>query len=298
MKAFSFTTDKGISQIGVEYQGKTLNFSKAWELYKQIKNQGKGPSLTFLQIMVEADFFHLETFEEVLNTLRESHSFDALKIEPYFTMQPPIGRPQKILCVGRNYKAHAEELGNKAPDEPIFFSKSPSSLIGAEMQIKIPAGVARVDFEGELAVIINKQAHRISENEAFEYVAGYSILNDVTARDMQKADIKQGRPWFRSKSFDTFCPFGPYLVPREFIKDVNQLDLEVRLNGEVKQQASTSQMLFSIPEIVAYISRFCTLQPGDVIATGTPAGVGPMQAGDTIECEINEMGVLKNRVIN
>ncbi|NIR50691.1 fumarylacetoacetate hydrolase family protein [candidate division KSB1 bacterium] len=246
--------------------------------------------------MVEADFFHLETFQEVLETLQKIRPISHLKLRDPITYLPPVGRPQKVLCVGRNYQAHAEELGNTVPDEPVFFSKAPSALIAHQEKINLPKEVGRVDFEGELAIVIRKQAHNVSAKNAFEYIAGYSILNDVTARDLQRADIEAGRPWFRSKSFDTFCPFGPFLVPGEAIKNYRNLELEVKVNDERKQHTSLSQMIFGIEEIVAYISKHCTLQPGDVIATGTPSGVDQLNSGDVVKCHLSEIGVLRNPV--
>lgn len=296
MKAFSFKTDKGALQIGVEFENALYNFSWAWEIYKEIKNQGRGPSLNFLQVMVEADFFNLETFQEVLSTLKEVRPLSDLQLSGNFTFLPPINRPQKILCVGRSYKAHAEEFANEVPAEPIFFSKAPSALISHNESIRIPPGVGRVDFEGELAVVISKRAQQISESKAFDFIAGYSILNDVTARELQQSDFKEGRPWFRSKSFDTFCPFGPFLLAKDAIENYRDLEIEVTVNGARKQHASISEMIFSVEKIVAYISKFCTLQPGDVIATGTPAGVGQLNAGDSVECKISHIGTLKNTV--
>ena len=296
MKAFSFKTDKGILQIGVEFENAFYNFSQAWELYKEIKNNGRGPSLGFLQVMVEADFFRLETLQEVLDTLKQVRPLSELEIKGTYTFEPPIGRPQKILCIGRNYKGHAAELENEIPEEPLFFSKAPSAIIPHHEVIRRPKDVGKIDFEGELTVVVGKQAHNISQSKAMDYVAGFSILNDVTARELQKSDIKAGKPWFRSKSFDTFCPFGPFLVPKEAVQNYNNLELEVTVNGDRKQHASTSQMIFKVEEIVAYISKFCTLQPGDLIATGTPAGVGELHAGDIVECRINEIGSLKNGV--
>ncbi|MFQ5603932.1 MAG: fumarylacetoacetate hydrolase family protein [bacterium] len=296
LKVFSFTNEKGHFQIGIKFEKAVYNFSRAWDLYKQIKNQGRGPGLDFLQVMVEADFFNQESFLEVMTTLRQFRPTQDLQIKSSYKIQPPIGRPQKILCVGRNYQKHAEELGNAVPEEPVFFSKSPSALIAHDEKIRIPRDVGRVDYEGELAVVIGKKAHHISEKYALEFVAGFSILVDVTARDLQQADIKAGKPWFRAKSFDTFCPFGPYLVPRDAIKDYHDLQLQLIVNGNVKQQARISEMIFDVPELVAYLSKHLTLQPGDVIATGTPAGVGALESGDVIECRISGLGTLKSAV--
>lgn len=296
MKAFSFTDAEGTIQIGCESGGHLYNFSQAWEIYKQVKNRGRGPSLNFLQIMVEADFFHLETFEQVFAELKAIRSLDDLTLPRHVSYKPPVGRPQKIIGVGRNYRAHAEEMQNPVPEAPIFFSKSPSALIGHAETIRKPREVGRVDHEGEVAVVIGKAGSRIPAGRALDYVAGYTLLNDVTARELQRADIKAGRPWFRSKSFDTFCPVGPYLVPRQAVPNPEQLVLEVRVNGARRQSARLSDMIFPISELMAYISKHMTLQPGDLIATGTPEGVGPLEAGDVVEVEVPELGVLKNRV--
>ncbi len=296
MKAFSFIRDDGQVQIGLELDGEWYNFSILWELYKQIKNQGRGPGLNFLQIMVEADFFALETLQEVVDAVREVRPLNDLQLKPPIAIQPPIGRPQKVLCTGRNFRAHAKELDHDVPREPLFFSKSPSAIIGHEQSIVLPPGAGRVDYEGELAVVMGREAKNLAAARAFEFIAGFTVLNDVTARELQRDDIRAGRPWFRSKSFDTFCPFGPFLVPRANIADYHQLELEVRVNGERRQHAKLADMIFDIEEIVAYISKHCTLQPGDVIATGTPAGVGPLAPGDVVECSVSEIGVLRNTV--
>lgn len=296
MKAFSFLHKDGSTRIGIEYHDEFYDFSQAWTLYKDLKNKGKGPELSFLQVMVEADFFHLETFQEVIFELRKVRPIDDLKLKPPVVFLPPVGRPQKILCIGRNYKEHAEELGNKVPEEPLFFSKAPSSILAHESKISLPTNVGRVDHEGEIALVISKKASHIPEKNAFDYIAGFSLINDVTAREMQKKDTAAGRPWFRSKSFDTFCPFGPFLVPKQTINDPNDLNISVKVNGELKQQSSTLKMVFGFAEIVSYLSKFCTLEPGDIIATGTPAGVGAIKAGDTVEVSVHEIGTLINQV--
>ncbi len=296
MKAFSFLTEDGLIQIGVEYQEKLYNFSQGWEIYKQLKGNGQGPELGFLQVMVEADFFQVETLQEVVFALREAQPLDDFLLKTPVRFLPPVGRPQKILCIGRNYQEHAKELGNPVPSEPVFFSKAPSSLNAHEQEIKLPPNVGRVDFEGELAMVVGRRAQNVPESQAMACIAGYSLLNDVTARDMQRADQKAGRPWFRSKSFDTFCPIGPFLVPRDMLSNTDALQLNVRVNGEVRQSATVSQMIFGLAEIVSYLSKHCTLEPGDIIATGTPAGVGKLHSGDTVEIEIIEIGSLKNIV--
>ncbi len=197
--------------------------------------------------------------------------------------------PSKIILVGLNYKDHARELKMKIPVEPVIFLKPPTALIGPGEAIIYPKGVKRLDYEAELALVIRKKARNIALNKAAEYILGYTCLNDVTARDLQRKDIQ----WSRAKSFDTFSPLGPWL---ETGIDPGHLEIRSFLNNRLKQHSNTQDFIFSVPKIVSYISRVMTLIPGDVISTGTPAGVGPMNAFDIIEIEIEGIGVLRNTV--
>lgn len=198
--------------------------------------------------------------------------------------------PSKIICVGRNYKEHAAELGNKMPLEPLLFLKAPSAIIASGEKIHLPPESDQVELEGELGVVIGRLACRIPEtDDPLSYVLGYTCVNDVTARDLQRRDVQ----FTRAKSFDTFCPVGPFLST-----DLNPEDVLVisRLNGEVKQQARTSAMAFPVRTLLRYISHAMTLQPGDLIATGTPAGVSQIKPGDIVEVEIEGIGLLRNEV--
>lgn len=195
--------------------------------------------------------------------------------------------PTKIVCVGLNYRDHAEESQLPLPEEPLLFLKPPSALVGHHGSIRLPTQSSRVEYEGELAVVIRAPCSRVPEQTALDYVAGYTILNDVTARDIQLRESQ----WTRAKGFDTFAPCGPWLV--EGI-DASDLSIETLLNGEVRQSSSTRQLIFPVPQIVSYISSVMTLEPGDIIATGTPAGVGIMRPGDTVEVRIEGIGSLIN----
>jgi 2-keto-4-pentenoate hydratase/2-oxohepta-3-ene-1,7-dioic acid hydratase in catechol pathway len=200
--------------------------------------------------------------------------------------------PTKIIALGLNYIDHANELKMKAPDEPIIFLKPPSALIGDGDEIVYPGCVKQLDYEAELALVIKKKAKDVPEGAAMEYVLGYTCLNDVTARDLQRKDGQ----WTRAKSFDTFCPVGPRITPAaEF--DPSDVRIQARLNGAVKQSSSTKNMIFKIPKIISFVSSIMTLNPNDIIATGTPVGVGTMNVGDMIEIIIEGIGVLKNRVV-
>jgi 2-keto-4-pentenoate hydratase/2-oxohepta-3-ene-1,7-dioic acid hydratase in catechol pathway len=197
--------------------------------------------------------------------------------------------PSKIVCVGRNYADHAKELGNEAPSEPIIFLKPPSAVLAPGGRIVRPRQSQRVDFEGELALVIGREAKDVGEAHWRDYVAGFTCANDVTARDIQKKDIQ----FTRGKGFDTFCPIGPWI---ETDLDPSSLRLITRVNGETRQDGNTSQMIFSCGAIIAFITSVMTLVPGDVVLTGTPAGVGPLNAGDTVEVEIEGIGTLRNVV--
>jgi 2-keto-4-pentenoate hydratase/2-oxohepta-3-ene-1,7-dioic acid hydratase in catechol pathway len=199
--------------------------------------------------------------------------------------------PSKIVCIGRNYREHAAELGNEAPKEPLLFLKAPSAVIAPGEAIRIPALSQRVDFEGELAVVIGKRATKIGPWEDVKpYIRGYTIVNDVTARDLQKSDGQ----WSRAKGFDTFCPIGP-LVTDEIDPEAG-LTVTTKLNGEVKQHGTTRDMIFDVAALLRHITAAMTLLPGDVIPTGTPAGVGPMKAGDVVEVSVERIGTLRNPV--
>jgi 2-keto-4-pentenoate hydratase/2-oxohepta-3-ene-1,7-dioic acid hydratase in catechol pathway len=200
--------------------------------------------------------------------------------------------PSKIVCVGRNYRDHAAELGNEVPTEPLLFLKPPSSLLPAGGIVERPAISNRVDFEGELAIVLGKRARKLAAGaDVAPYIHGYTCLNDITARDIQKSDPQ----WTRGKGFDTFCPTGP-IVSNEINPLAENILLVTRLNGEVKQRGETRDLIFTIPHLIHYISQCMTLEPGDLIATGTPSGVAPMQSGDIIEVEITGLATLRNPI--
>jgi 2,4-didehydro-3-deoxy-L-rhamnonate hydrolase len=210
-----------------------------------------------------------------------------------------IPRPGKIVCVGLNYRDHAAEAGAEIPKAPLLFAKWPNTLVGDGEAIVLPAESSQVDYEAELGVVIGTRAKHVSERDALDHVEGYICVNDVSARDLQFADGQ----WTRGKSPDTFCPVGPRLVPREEIDDPQALAIRCLVNGEVLQDSSTAEMIFSVAEIIAYISRVITLEPGDLIATGTPAGVGVardpkvlLRDGDEVAVEVQGLGTLTNPV--
>lgn len=199
-------------------------------------------------------------------------------------------RPSKIIGIGQNYRAHAAEMGKGIPEEPLMFLKPPTAIIADGAPIERPMGYERVDFEGELGVVIGKRARHVSREQALGHVKGYVCVNDVTVRDLQKKDGQ----WTRAKGFDTFCPIGPRVAEG---LDPGSLEITTRVNGQVRQHSSTSDLIFDVPTLIAFVSQHMTLEEGDVISTGTPSGVGNLNPGDVVEVEIAGIGVLRNPVI-
>ncbi len=202
-----------------------------------------------------------------------------------------MSRPTKIVCIGLNYAKHAAEFGNPIPKEPLVFLKPPSSLVATGELIVIPAWAGQVDYEGEIGVRIGKRAKHVAADRAWDYVDGLLAINDVTARALQKGDGQ----WSRAKGFDTFCPAGP-VTPLAKV-DRNALSVTTRVNGQVRQQSGADDMVFGIPALIAHVSRFMTLEPGDLIATGTPSGVGALSPGDVVEVEVGGVGSVSNPVV-
>jgi 2-keto-4-pentenoate hydratase/2-oxohepta-3-ene-1,7-dioic acid hydratase in catechol pathway len=206
----------------------------------------------------------------------------------------PMPIVSKILCVGRNYAEHAKELGNEVPAEPLIFSKPPSALLASGGAIVRPPISQRVDFEGELGVVIGRTIRNLHPDwDVRDYILGYTCLNDVTARDLQKKDGQ----WTRAKGFDTFCPVGP-VIATEGVDPWAGVSVQTRVNGELKQDGNTSDFIFKLDRIIHHISQFCTLLPGDIIATGTPAGIAALDAGDLVEVFVEGIGILRNTVVD
>jgi len=239
----------------------------------------------------EADGFYGLVYNDRVRSI--NNLIEKREIEEYELKDLKIGvpvRPSKIVAVGLNYRFHAEELKNKLPEEPIIFLKPPSSVIPHLGTIVYPDSVKRLDYEAELGVVIKKTAKKVRKEEAKEYILGYTAFNDVTARDLQAKDGQ----WTRAKGFDTFSPFGPFIETE--IENPENLRIQAILNDEIKQDASTSAMIFGVSELISFISHVMTLYPGDLIATGTPEGIGPMVKGDRITVRIEGLNDLTNYV--
>lgn len=208
----------------------------------------------------------------------------------------PVAVPSKIICLALNYRAHADEGGLVAPSRPVIFLKGPNTLCGPDDEIVVPPMTRRIDHEGELAVVIGRQCRGLTPQTWQSAIAGYSIMNDLTARDLQLEDLAKNHPWDFTKSIDTYGPMGPWLVTPDEVPDPQDLDLEVLVDGDVKQKGSTAAMIFSVAELLCYISSVMTLEPGDVIATGTCDGIGPIPDGGRVEVTVGNLGTLVNTV--
>lgn len=222
-------------------------------------------------------------FEDLRSTGRSVGAADEV------TLRAPV-TPRTVLCVGRNYRSHAEEFGNKVPDEPLLFLKPPAAVIGPDDEVVYPRISGRLDPEAELVLVIGKQARQVAAADAWDVIGGYTCGNDITARDIQKSDGQ----WTRGKGFDTFCPIGPW-VETEY--DPTDVGVSCTVDGERRQDGRTKDLIFPIPFLIEYITRFTTLEPGDVILSGTPEGVQPVQPGNTITVEVEGLGALSNRVV-
>lgn len=225
--------------------------------------------------------------ESIFYPNKTGSPFNANHLNPLLCVNPT-----KIIGIGENYKSHIKEFNGTIPTEPVIFLKAPNSIIGPEEKIILPTGSEQVDYEGEIAVVIKKEAENVSEEKALDYVLGYTCANDVTARDLQKKDGQ----WARSKSFKTFCPVGPWILPATEFPKYQNLSLKTYVNNKPVQFAKASSMIFNISYLVSFVSRAMTLYPGDIILTGTPAGVGPLKRNYKVAVEIEEIGILINTV--
>jgi 2-keto-4-pentenoate hydratase/2-oxohepta-3-ene-1,7-dioic acid hydratase in catechol pathway len=306
LKLISFTHHQE-DRLGAVIADAIVDLPQAWAAFQ---NQNKLQPLPEQQFpadvvsLLSAERSLQQSFQELIEWLQTSGIEAGLT--PYIHAQssvkinPPIPNPGKIVCVGLNYADHCQEQNWEIPTSPILFAKFPTCITGYDDHIQwSPESSQQVDYEAELAVVISKPASQVSAAEAYEYVGGYMIANDVSARDVQFAD----KQWVRGKSFDTFCPTGPYLVTQDEIGDPHHLSVKCWVNGELRQDSNTKYLVFKVPELIAFISKTSTLLPGDIICTGTPGGVGVfrdpptfLQSGDIVEIEIDQLGRLKNTV--
>lgn len=239
--------------------------------------------------------------EAAVLVLTESSAVDGASVElSELRLAPPVTAPGSIVCIGRNYVAHAQEGNSPVPEFPVLFSKFPNTLVGHEEGVIKHAITDQLDYEGELALVIGRRASRVTADEAADFVAGYTIVNDISARDLQLGDLQ----WIRGKSLDTFCPMGPMFVSADEIPEPGVLQIETKVNGELRQSAPASDMIFDIPTLIAFITQGITLEAGDIVATGTPSGVAfgmkppvYLEPGDVVEVSVTGLGTLRSPIV-
>ncbi len=281
-----YFSSSGAGIVGAVFGERVFNLSEA------ASRTGKLvlPDLTSL---LKQEQFENTLFTELYNREKDRqecwHRLESLSFLPLL-------RPGKIICLGLNYAEHAREGNRPVPEEPIYFEKAVSSIIAHDQPVIYPPHLGRIDPEIELAFVIGKRARGVKEAEARACIAGYTILNDMTARDLQRKDIGNRNPWYRSKSIDTFCPIGPWMVTADEIDPQEALNIQLRVNGKVRQNSSTRHLVFKVPTLLCRISELITLEPGDIVSTGTPEGIGPVYPGDVMEAEIEKIGILRNAV--
>lgn len=292
-------------RLGAIRGEQVVDLAQAWAAYPK-SAAGSAGDRACPQSMLALLQSDAETRQRVASAIDWADALPEAAREPMWRpldrvrLAPPLANPSKIICVGLNYHDHCREQDISVPERPILFAKFPTSIVGPEDEITWPTDVSQqVDYEVELGVIIGRKGRDIAVDEAYDYVAGYTIVNDVSARDVQFADEQ----WVRGKSFDTFCPLGPYLLTADEVPDPHNLRIQCWVNGELRQDSNTGELIFRVPQLVAYISRTCTLLPGDLISTGTPGGVGVfreppifLKPGDVVEVGIENLGRLRNRV--
>lgn len=293
MKYVTFSTETDKDVFGILEGESVYSVKQLIEQYQKTEETILSENITLLEMIKQEQ-------EEQIKSIY-NHSKDAIPVfkREDVKFEVPFREPGKVVCVGNNYMDHCIEQNVEPPEKPMIFSKWASCLIGDSEPISLPSESEQVDYEAELAVVIGKKGKNIPKDQVFEHIFGYSILNDVSARDVQFADVQ----WVRGKSFDTFAPFGPSIVSKDDIKNPHGLDIKLLLNGETLQDSNTKHLIFDIPYIISYLSRSFTFEPGDIIATGTPHGVGVfrnpqvfLKKGDVCTIEIESAGTLKNPI--
>lgn len=297
MKLISYRRPDDTESVGIlrEDLGGAIDLLRALAIFSVAEDECM-PMATDMLDLICYGLVEVELLKEV-ESFVEKHDLTQDLLDTDYTLLAPIGRPGAIYALGRNYPAHARESGLESPKEPVVFAKAVTAVIGPEEDVVYKKWLTRVDPEAELAVVISRKGSNISEDDAPSFIAGYTCLNDVTARDVQKIDIGNAHPWLRSKGIDTFCPMGPNLTLVDEMPDPLEVDVEMRVNGEIKQKDNTRSLTFSIPFLISWISRYHTLYPGDVISTGTPEGMKPVVPGDIMEVVIERVGTLRNPVV-
>ncbi len=281
--------------LGFEDGGSLLDLSRAIVFHEASKDAFFEETYRDIEELIWDNLFTMNYLGEVMEFVEKHDLSGDLAVKEGYDVNPPV-YPGKIIALGNNYHSHIQEMKNKIPEEPVLFGKWPSAVIGNHCPILKPNWIGNMSYEAELAFVIGQAAKDTPRSEAMNCVAGYTCLNDVTARDIQKKDLSRSLPWMPSKNFDTFAPMGPCVLLAGAVKEPVEIGVQCRVNGVLKQDGNTRDLIFDIPAIIEYITKIMTLEPGDVVSTGTPEGVGYIGPGDVVEIVCPGIGVLSNPV--
>ena len=294
MKIYSLIVN-GENTLAYEDDNGFIDLTRAITFFESVVRNSVPSQVTFIEELIWNGRLNAEYIGPVIDAVDHFDLWEELLIEDDYTVNPPVD-PGKIIALGNNYREHVKEMNQKLPEKPVIFGKWPSTVIGHLDPILKPSWIGRMDYEAELAFIIGSTAKNVEKAEAMKYIAGYTCLNDVTARAIQKDDISNALPWMQSKNFDTFSPLGPCVLLADSVGDKVEIGIKCRVNGELKQNSNTQDFIFDIPTVIEYVTKIMTLEPGDIITTGTPVGVGAIEPGDTVEVECDGIGILINPV--
>ncbi len=277
--------------------GALIDLTRALSFYEVAVCNYTSAPVRYVEELLWDDKFNEGFLGDVMSAVSKYGLIEDFTLTGTYTKNPPV-MPGKIIALGNNYYEHVKEMNHTVPGEPILFGKWPSCVIGHEDAIVKPAGIGRMDYEAELAVIIGSAAKNVAKENAMSHVCGYTCMNDVSARDVQQTDIAKALPWMPSKNYDTFAPMGPCILLSESVPEPVSIQIQSSLNGESKQNGNTADFIFDIPTIIEYITNIMTLETGDVITTGTPVGVGPLEPGNVIDITCGGIGTLSNSVVS
>jgi 2-keto-4-pentenoate hydratase/2-oxohepta-3-ene-1,7-dioic acid hydratase in catechol pathway len=282
--------------LGFEDDGTMIDLTRAIAFYEITLNNCLDEPPVDIEELIFNGRLTDNYIGEIIGCVSKYGLKNEMAAEDDYTINAPL-YPGKIIALGNNYHEHIKEMNQAVPEEPILFGKWPSTVIGPDESIVKPSWIGRMDYEAELAFVVGHTAKNVDAASAMEYIAGYTCLNDVSARDIQGKDLSRKLPWMQSKNFDTFSPIGPCILLSGEVKTPVEIDVQAKVNGELKQNGNTRDYIFDIPTIIEYITKIMTLDPGDIVTTGTPVGVGPLENGDVVEITCSGVGTLSNPVV-
>jgi len=295
MRIYSLSNEFG-DFLGCESEGALIDLTRAISIFEMTRSNFIEEPIIDIEELIWEEQFTVDYLGEVMDCISKNGLNSDLTVGKGYTINAPL-YPGKIIALGNNYHEHIKEMNQQLPEEPVLFGKWPSTVIGYDEAIVKPSWIERMDYEAELAFIIGRKAKNVKASAAMKHVAGYTCLNDVTARDIQAKDIGSKLPWMQSKNFDTFTPLGPCVLLSETVTEPVEIDVKSVVNGKLRQNGNTRDFIFDIPAIIEYISKIITLEPGDVVTTGTPVGVGVLEPGDVVEITCSGVGTLSNPVV-